>query len=100
MGSDGGYIDPRDGKAKQGADSRRKAKRERKRRRRGRLIPMIGLIPHRPKGDDARIAVKDGLKRFHHMSSSARRWGAQRNVRWEQNSFIKRNGAYGDGWQW
>ena len=73
--------------AKANADSRRKARRWRRRMRRGRLPTMDAYIPRRPYGD-AKIALKSGMMRHHHMSP--RFWGSK-NTRWEQSGWQKRN---------
>lgn len=90
MGSDGGEHLPRDERAKQGADSRRKLKRLRRRLRRARLIPMAGLIPKHPKGLYADVIFKDGLKAHHHLRP--RRWKS--DPRWTQSKWVRKNGTF------
>ena len=75
------------------ARSRAVMRRLRRRLRRGRMIPMCGLIPKRPTGDHADVAVKAGLKRRHHIRP--RYFGGE--ARWDQSAWKRANGVTG---QW
>ena len=84
-------LSPYDPRAAAHAASKRRLRRDRRRRLRGRMVPMCGLIPRRKDGEYGDVAVKEGMKRRHHVKP--RRWGKQ-EVRWETGKWQRANGRF------